>query len=396
MDPTGVAAGVKRFRADELGQSIRGFDWPLLIAAIGLAICSLVVLNGATSDDVEGAPDFYVIRQGVFAAIGIILMLVLSRLDYRSLREYKTHIYALLIASNLLVLLLGTVSRGSRSWIDIGFFRIQPSEIGKVFLILVLAAFIADRSRDRTGRGIMLPVLALATLPAALVFIQPDLGTARVYGAITLAILYVAGVPWQQMAALVAVIVMIGTAVLWAAPAAGVNILQEYQVARLTSFLSPGSDPSGHAYQQIQAQIAIGSGERIGRGVDGSTQTQLDFLPEHHTDFVFAVIGESYGFAGAALVLTLYALLLWRGLRILASARDQFGALIAAGVAAMFMFQILQNVGMNIGIMPITGVTLPLVSYGGASILATFIALGLLESVAVHSRGARDSGPAIL
>lgn len=396
MDPTGVAAGVKRFRADEMGQSIRGFDWPLLLAAIGLAVCSLVVLNGATADDVSGAPDYYVIRQGVFAGIGILLMLLVSRIDYRQLRDYRNQIYGLLIASNVLVLLLGTVSRGSRSWIDIGFFRIQPSEIGKVFLIIVLAAFISDRARDRSGRGIMLPVLGLAAIPAALVFIQPDLGTALVYGAITLAILFVAGVPWQQMTALLAVIVLLASTVLWAAPAAGVTILQPYQVARLTSFLNPGADPSGHAYQQIQAQIAIGSGERIGRGVDGSTQTQLDFLPEHHTDFIFAVTGESYGFAGAALVLTLYALLLWRGLRILASARDQFGALIATGVVAMFMFQILQNVGMNIGIMPITGVTLPLVSYGGASILATFIALGLLESVAVHSRGARDGGPAIL
>lgn len=396
MDPTGVAAGVKRFRADELGQSIRGFDWPLLLAALGLSICSLVVINGATGDDVTGSPDYYVIRQGVFAAIGIVLMLLVSRIDYTRLREYRTQIYAFLILSNIFVLLIGSVGRGSRRWVDIGFFQIQPSELGKVLLILTLAGFIADRARDRSGRGIMLPVLGLAAIPAALVFIQPDLGTALVYGAITLTMLFIAGVPWQQMTALLMTIVLIATMVLWAAPAAGVKILHDYQVDRLTSFLSPQSDPSGQAYQQIQAQIAIGSGERVGRGVEESTQTQLDFLPEHHTDFIFAVVGESYGFAGAAVVLTLYALLMWRGMRILASARDQFGALIAAGVVAIFLFQVFVNVGMNIGIMPITGVTLPLMSYGGASMLSTFIALGLLESVAVHSRGARNGGPAIL
>jgi rod shape determining protein RodA len=165
-----------------------------------------------------------------------------------------------------------------------------------------------------------------------------------------------------------------------------VNLLKPYQVARLTTFLHPNDDPAGAAFQQTQGEIAIGAGQRVGRGSDHATQTQLNFIPEHHTDFVFAVVGESYGFAGAALVMTLYALLIWRGLRILALARDQFGALIAAGVVAILMFQVFVNVGMNVGIMPITGVTLPLMSYGGASVLATFIALGLLQSVAVHSR----------
>jgi rod shape determining protein RodA len=214
-----------------------------------------------------------------------------------------------------------------------------------------------------------------------------------VYGAITLAILFIAGIPWQQMVALLAVVALIGTTVLWAAPAAGVNILHDYQVQRLTAFLHPNEDLAGQGYQQAQAQIAIGAGQRVGRGVEDSTQTQLNFLPEHHTDFIFAVVGESYGFAGAAVVLTLYALLLWRGLRILSSARDQFGALIAAGVVAILMFQVFVNVGMNIGIMPITGVTLPMMSYGGSSMLVTFIALGLLESVAVHSRGPRTGAP---
>jgi rod shape determining protein RodA len=387
LDPTGVAAGVKRFRADAASQALtRGFDWPLLGAAIGLIVCSIVVLSGATKNDVAGNPHFYVIRQSIFAAVGLTLLFVVSRIDYTRLREYRTQIYAFLIASNALVLLVGAASHGSRRWIDVGFFQIQPSELGKVLLIVTLAAFIADRARDRNGGGIVLPVLGLTALPAALVFIQPDLGTALVYGAIAVTLLFIGGVPWQQMTALMVAALLVISGVLWAAPAAGVDVLKPYQVARLTTFLHPNDDPRGDAFQQTQGEIAIGAGERVGRGAQDATQTQLNFIPEHHTDFIFAVVGESYGFAGAALVMTLFALLIWRGLRILALARDQFGALIAAGVVAILMFQVFVNVGMNIGIMPITGVTLPLMSYGGASVLSTFIALGLLQSVAVHSR----------
>jgi rod shape determining protein RodA len=387
VDPTGFAAGVKRFRDDAESQSItRGFDWPLLLAAAGLTLCSVIVLNGATENDVPGAPNFYVTRQAIFGVVGLALLLVVSRIDYTRLRDLRTQVYALLVASNVFVLLLGAAAKGSRRWIDVGFFQIQPSEIGKALLILTLASYIADRARESHGQGIVLPVLGLTAVPAGLVFLQPDLGSAMVYGAIAFTMLFIAGVSWQQLTALVAVLALLVTLVLWAAPAAGVNILHDYQVERLTAFLQPNVDPTGQGFQQNQGEIAIGAGERIGRGADNATQTQLNFVPEHHTDFIFAVVGESYGFAGAALVLTLYALLIWRGLRILALARDQFGALIAAGVVAILMFQVFVNVGMNVGIMPITGVTLPLMSYGGASMLSTFIALGLLQSVAVHSR----------
>lgn len=393
VDPTGVAAGVKRFRADAAAQATaRGFDWPLLFAAAALMVCSVVMLSSATRDDIAGNPHYYVIRQAAFAIVGLVLMLLVTRIDYRRLRDQRMAIYAFLIASNVLVLLLGVAAKGSRRWIDVGFFQFQPSELGKVLLIVTLAGFIADRARERHSDGVILPVLGITALPAGLVFLQPDLGSALVYGAIAMTLLFIAGVPWQQLTALVVAIVLVATAILWAAPAAGVNILHDYQVQRLTAFLHPGEDPSGQGFQQNQGQIAIGAGERIGRGPAHATQTQLNFVPEHHTDFIFAVVGESYGFAGAALIMTLYALLIWRGLRILALARDQFGALIAAGVVAILMFQVFVNVGMNVGIMPITGVTLPLMSYGGASVLATFIALGLLQSVAVHSRRADAFG----
>lgn len=392
IDPSGAAAGVKRFRDDLADAAARGFDWHLLGAAIGLVVSSLIVLQSATRDDIPGSPDYYVIRQGAFAGAGLVLMLAAARFDYGRLREWRTPIYAFLIGSILLVFAVGSAARGSRRWIDVGFFPVQPSELGKVLIIVVLGAFIVERSRDRDASRLTVGVIALASLPAALIFLQPDLGTALVYGAITASLLFVAGVPWQHLATILTGVVLLASLVLWAAPAVGVDILKPYQVDRLTAFLHPNDDPSGQGYQQAQAQIAIGSGQRTGRGVEQATQTQLNFLPEHHTDFVYAVVGETFGFAGAALVLTLYALLLWRALRIMAGARDQFGALIAAGVVAILMFQVFVNVGMNIGIMPITGVTLPLLSYGGASMLVTFIALGLLESVAVHSRGPRIAG----
>jgi rod shape determining protein RodA len=218
-----------------------------------------------------------------------------------------------------------------------------------------------------------------------------------VYVAATLAVLFVAGAPWRHFAALGALFAVALAIVLVAAPALGVQVLEPYQVDRLTSFLHPSESANDAGYQQEQARIAIGSGEKTGRGVDGATQTKLDFLPEHHTDFIYAVIGETYGFAGCALVLSLYALLIWRALHILTIAKNLFGALIAGGIAMMLLYQLFVNIGMNVGIMPITGVTAPLLSFGGSSMLSTFLALGLLHSINAQARetSSRKGGAAI-
>jgi rod shape determining protein RodA len=198
--------------------------------------------------------------------------------------------------------------------------------------------------------------------------------------------MFVAGTKWTHLAALGGLAVGAVAIVLLVAPAVGVEVLKPYQVDRLTAFVSPTDDPQKQGYQLKQSITAIGSGQKLGRGPEGATQTRLDFLPEHHTDFVFAVIGEQFGFLGAAVVLSLFALLLWRALRILTSAKNLYGALVAGGIIAMLMFQIFVNVGMTIGIMPITGVPLPLVSYGGSSVLVTFLALGLLQSIHAQAR----------
>jgi rod shape determining protein RodA len=228
--------------------------------------------------------------------------------------------------------------------------------------------------------------MLLALFPAFLVVAQPDLGSGMVYIIIAGAVLFVAGTKWTHFAALGTLLVTAIVVVLIAAPAAGVHVLKQYQVDRLTAFVNPSDSPRGQGYQLNQSITAIGSGQKLGRGPDGATQTKLDFLPEHHTDFVFAVVGEEFGFAGAALVLSLYALLIWRALRIMTMAKNLYGTLLAAGVTAMFMFQVFVNVGMTIGIMPITGVPLPLMSYGGSSVIVTLLALGLLQSIHVQAR----------
>jgi rod shape determining protein RodA len=357
----------------------------LLLASLGLVVCSLVALKGATQNDIEGDPHYYVTRQAIYAGVGLVLMYGVSRIDYSRLRELRYPIYGVLLASIAAVLAIAQATRGAKSWIALPGFNFQPSELGKVLLVVALSAFVVDRMR-RMGRDTTARIMLLGLIPTMLVMAEPDLGSALVYVAGTFAVLFVAGAPWRHFAALGTLVAVAVTLVVVVAPMGGVDVLKPYQVDRLTSFLHPSADPGAEGYQQRQALIAMGSGEKTGRGVANATQTSLNFLPEHHTDFIFAVIGETFGFAGCALVLSLYALLIWRGLHILTVAKNLYGALIAGGITVMLLFQLFVNIGMNVGIMPITGVTAPLLSFGGSSMLATFLALGLLHSVHAQAR----------
>jgi len=358
----------------------------LVLAALGLVACSLVALNGATADDVPGRPDYYVVRQALYAGVGLVLMVLVSRLDYSWLRGLRWVLYGGMLASIAVVFAIGTAARGSKRWLELPLFNFQPSELGKVLLVVALAAFITDRMRRVGSRETTARTMLLGLVPTLLVMAQPDLGTSLVYVVGTLGVLFVAGTPWRHFAAL-GVLAAVAVAVsLTALPAVGVEVLKPYQQDRLTSFLGTANDPGDEGYQQQQSLIAIGSGEKTGRGVDDATQTSLDFLPEHHTDFIFAVVGETYGFAGCAVVLSLYALLIWRALHILTIAKNLFGALIAGGIVLMLLFQIIVNVGMTVKIMPITGIPLPLMSFGGSSMLVTFLALGLLQSIHAQAR----------
>jgi len=371
---------------------------PLLtLAVVGLGIASVMTLGAATREAIPGDPSYYVTRQVVYLTIGLILMVVLARVDYARLRPLKNGIYALLILSILAVLGLGHETKGSTRAISLPFFSFQASELGKVLLILALAALIVDRARRLRERDTTARVMLAALVPAMLVIAQPDLGSGMVYMTVAFVMLLVAGAPWQQLGGLLALVCVSVAVVLVAAPAVGVHVLKPYQTERLTAFLHPSSnfeeikekesktgepDPR---YQLAQSKIAIGSGQKTGRGSD-STQLTGNYLPEDDTDFVFAAVGEQYGFLGAGLVLCLYGLLIWRALRILTMSKDLFGSLVAGGVAAMLMFQVFVNVGMTIGIMPITGVTLPLMSYGGSSVITTLLAVGLLQSIYVQAR----------
>ncbi len=373
------------------GGGLRRIDFLLLLAAVGLIACSVYAIGTATEDDIPGSPLYYVIRQSIYGVVGIALMLLVARFDYSRLREAKLALYGLMIGSIVFVFLFGAAARGSRRWIDFPFFKFQPSELDKVLLVLALSAFVVDRARRLGERETTSRMMLIALLPAMLVIAQPDLGSGLVYVVIAVAILFFAGTKWTHFAALGALGAVAVVLVLVAAPAIGVEVLKPYQVDRLTAFMHPSSDPQEQGYQLKQSIVAIGSGQKLGRGSDDATQTRLDFLPEHHTDFIFAVVGEQFGFLGAALVLSLYALLLWRSLRILTMAKNLYGALIAGGIAAMLAFQIFVNVGMTIGIMPITGVPLPLMSYGGSSVIVTFLAIGLLQSVHAQARAMQAS-----
>ncbi len=362
-------------------------DPVLTLTVLALGICSVVVLGWVTAKAVPGQPHYYSERQIVYLLIGVAGMAALARIDYSRLRHHKVAIYVALVLSILAVLGAGSSAQGSVRAISFPLFSFQGSELGKVLLILALSALVVDRSRQLQERETTARVMLAALLPAMLVIAQPDLGSGLVYLTIAVTLLFVAGVPWSHLAGLLALGATAIALVLVVAPAAGVQVLKPYEVERLTSFLNPSSNPQKEGYQQLESKIAIGAGQRTGSG-DNSTQIQGEFVPEDSTDFVFAAVGERYGFVGAALVLSLYALLIWRTLRILTLAKDLFGALVAGGVVAMLMFQVFVNVGVAVDIMPVTGVTLPLMSYGGSSVIATLLAIGLLQSIYVQARAA--------
>ncbi|HEX8753392.1 MAG TPA: rod shape-determining protein RodA [Solirubrobacterales bacterium] len=369
--------------AERLG--LAHMDWPLALAAIGLVGFSVFTLGQATLHDVPGNPHYYVDRQAIYGVLGVIGMLLLTRIDYSRFRELRVGIYTFLCVSISLVFVFGFAALGSRRAFELPFFAFQPSELGKLLLVLALAGFVIDGARRGSSRQRTLRYLCLGLGPAALVFLQPDLGTSLVFVVATLAVMYFGGVPWTHFAVIGAAIVALVALVLVVAPAVGTPVLKGYQVERLTSFLHPHEHEQGAGYQQNQGVIAIGAGGKTGRG-NQATQTRLDFVPERSTDFIFAVIGERYGFVGAAFVLSLYALLLWRALRIVTLSKNSYGILVAGGIAVSLLFQVFVNVGMNLGIMPITGIPLPLVSYGGSSVLATFLAVGVLQSINIQAR----------
>jgi rod shape determining protein RodA len=388
IDYAGTAAPPARGRAvgvHGIGAIARRLDWVLLLAVAALVAYGLWAISGITRFDILGDTDYYVVRQAVAVLIGVAGLVVAIAVAPSALARHWRVIYVATITLMVLVFAVAEAIRGSKRWIDVGPFQFQPSEFGKLFFVLALAGFLTEHAR-RVGEWRTVAVaIGLGAAPMALVFLQPDLGTAMVYAAALAAVLFMAGTRWLQLAALAATAILLIAGVLWFLPAAGVQVLKPYQTARLTGFANPDVDPSGLTYNVRQSMTAIGAGGLDGRGVSGASQTRLDYLPEHATDFVFASFAEQRGFFGAAILLLLYLLVVWRGLRVVTVAGDLFSAVVAGGIVFAFLFQVFVNVGMTMGMAPVTGIPLPFVTVGGSSMVANLMAIGMLESI--HARG---------
>ncbi len=363
---------------------LRRLDWLLLVAVASIVGYGLWAIDGITKHDPGGS---LAGRQALYVLAGSVLLVIATLINPDIYRRFKRLIYVGSFSVMAFVLIAGAATRGSRRWINVGFFVFQPSEFGKVTFTLFLAAFLADRSRRMNELSVPLSAIALAALPILLVLAQPDVGTASVYIAALWAVLFVVGMRWAHLITMGTLGIVFVLAVLWWLPAAGVSLLKGYQTDRITGFTHPGTDPSGVNYNTEQSVIAVGAGGLRGRGVAGATQTRLDYLPANDTDFAFASLAEQRGFLGASFLLLLYLLVVWRGLKIVTAARDLFSAAVAGGLVFAFLFQVFVNVGMAIGIAPITGIPLPFVSVGGSSMITNLAAVGILQ--AINVRGGR-------
>lgn len=394
-------------------RDIAQIDWLLFVLVTGLTVFGGLMIRSAERHTT--ALDWW--QHWLFGAVGVAIALFLARCRYESLLKWHWLTYLLTNLSLIAVIVLGVTANGAQSWINIGSFNVQPSEFAKVGLIITLAALLHHRPADNLFA--IARVFVVTAIPWVLIMAQPDLGTGLVFGAITLGMIYWANakLPWMiillsplasvflfnllfpawiVLAIIIAVLawftlpyrflstfIVVATnlavgklgEVFW-------GLLKEYQKDRLTLFLHPEKNPLGGGYQLIQSRIAIGSGELLGRGLHQGTQTQLNFIPEQHTDFIFSVVGEEFGFVGSILVLIAFWLVCWRLLVIANTAKENFGSLIAIGVLSMIAFQAILNISMTVGLAPITGIPLPWLSYGRSSLLTNFIALGLVESVA--------------
>ena len=358
------------------------FDFVILLVALGLTGFGMVLIYSGSltsSGGVQESLSGPVGRQLVFGAVGLAAFFAVSRVDYRFLAQGSIGLYLGLIAALLFVLTIGTQAFGSRRWIDIGGTQVQPSEIGKIIVILVLAKYLSDQGERVKELRVFLISLALAAIPALLVFAEPDLGSAVIFLLIWFGMVVMAGCdPRHILGAIGMVIAML--------PFALIAVVTDYQRERVSTFLDPTQDPLGSGFNILQAEISIGSGGLLGKGLTHGTQTQLDYLRTQTTDYIFSVLGEELGFIGALLLFGLFIVLLWRGLRAAALCRDDFGRSIAVGVVIFILFQVFINVGVNIRLFPVTGIPLPFISQGGSSLVTVFIAIGLIESVLIRHR----------
>ena len=363
-----------------------GLDWLLMCAVLALVSLGTLLVWSATSTRADlglGDPQAYLRKQLVNVAIGVVLMVAVMAVDHRWVRILAPVAYLGSVVGLVMVLVAGSTINGSRSWLQVGGMSIQPSEFAKLAVVIGMALVVAERTERRWGRGVgsleVVAMLAIAGLPAVLILLQPDLGTMLVLTATVFGVLAVAGAGRWWLVGLTV------TGIVGAIVAVALGVLKPYQVDRFLAFTDPGLDPRGAGYNTEQARIAVGNGGLFGQGLFDGSQTRSGFVPEQHTDFIFTVAGEELGLVGAGLLILLMAVVIWRALAISAAAGDLFGRVAAAGIACWWGFQAFQNIGMCLGIMPVTGVPLPFVSYGGSSMFAGMLALGLLQNIHLRS-----------
>jgi rod shape-determining protein RodA len=353
---------------------LKNLDFTVITVTVILALASLVIIGSATHVNTPGEDRYwYVQRQGLFAVANIVVIFFMLHFDYKSLSKYANILYALNLVMLVAVMIVGQSALGAQRWIQIGPINLQPSEFSKLIMIISLAHLLEKRQGRLNTFKDLVPIFVFVGVPFLLVLKQPDLGTSLVFLAILFGMLFIAGIKMKHLAAIVGG-GMAFMPIFW-------HFLKDYQKMRLTVFLDPNVDPLGSGYHIIQSKIAIGSGMLFGKGLFAGTQSQLNFLPENHTDFIFAVIGEELGFVGATVILTLYLILLYRGVKVAGEARDNFGMLLATGIVSMLAFHVLINVGMTAGIMPVTGIPLPFMSYGVSSLSTNMISIGILLNI---------------
>jgi rod shape determining protein RodA len=363
-------------------------DWMLLLATVALlALGTLLVWSATAERDTltGGDPQAFLRRHVVNIAIGGVLGVLVAATNHRWVRILAPPLYVCSLVGLVLVIVMGSTINGSRSWIVVGGMSAQPAELAKLVVVVGMALVVAERTegswRQRDVRHLdVLSMLGVAALPALLILLQPDLGTMLVLVATVFGVIAASGAPRRWLVALV----VAGVAVATVAVLGGV--LKDYQVARFMAFTNPALDPRGAGYNTEQARIAIGNGGLFGQGLFHGSQTRSGFVPEQQTDFVFTVAGEELGLVGAGVLILLIGVVIWRALSIAADSEDLFGRLTAAGIACWFGFQSFQNIGMCLGIMPVTGVPLPLVSYGGSSMFAGLMAVGLLQNIHLRTQ----------
>lgn len=351
------------------------FDWVLLLASLLLVGYGLVLIYSAIWSTQELS---FIQRQVIFTFMGLAVMLLAAMSDYRFLETLHRPLYILALISLVAVFLVGQTAFGAQRWLDLQFLPLQPSELAKVLVIITMAKYLSEEERNRGLRGIVLSGLVVA-LPIILIYLQPSLGTAISLGVIWIVMVLIAGARLRYLGLLLLLFLLL-------IPIAWNYLLADYMKERILVFLNPQEDPLGAGYNTNQALIAVGSGGLLGKGFLSGSQSQLHFLRVRHTDYIFSVLGEEWGFVGVVILLGLLAILLWRILRAAELARDGFGRLIAAGIAAMIGFQAFVNIGMNLGLVPAVGIPLPFISYGGSSLVAMFLALGLVQSIVMRHR----------